>query len=197
MHDCKIIEVTRPNGDSSSVGLYVRTDDRASTPTKNSTWKHPNKDRAIFYAGNATEWRLGKKGHQNTDNYYFKGKYRISKYIFFIWIFQKSFEKARLEPHFSNSILHQNLLVETNHKNQIFSNLSGSRELPLQSEEWIGKVNDYSYDPIQPANSYDYDSYDSYDYDSYHYEGPAEEPVQVKCTSIAGKKIELCIVKAH
>ena len=117
--------------------------------------------------------------------------------FFFIWIFQKSFEKARLEPHFSNSILHQNLRVETNHKNQIFSNLSGSRELPLQSEEWIGKVNDYSYDPIQPANSYDYDSYDSYDYDSYHYEGPAEEPVQVKCTSIAGKKIELCIVKAH
>ena len=61
----------------------MRTDDRASTPTKNSTWKHPNKDSIIFYAGSATEWRLGKKGHQNTNDYYFKGTYYISKYFFF------------------------------------------------------------------------------------------------------------------
>ena len=81
MHDCEFIEVTQ-SSDSEDNGLYVRTDDRASTPTKNSTWKHPNEDRAIFYAGSATEWRLGTKGHQNTNDYWFKGTYYISKYLF-------------------------------------------------------------------------------------------------------------------
>ena len=81
MHDCKFIEVSQ-SFDSATNGIYVRTDDRASTPTKNSTWKHPNEDRAIFYAESATEWRLGKKGHQNTNDYYFKGTYYISKYLF-------------------------------------------------------------------------------------------------------------------
>ena len=121
MHDCEFIEVTQ-SWNSEDNGIYVRTDDRASTLTRNSTWKHPNKDRIIFYAGNATEWRLspdygegsgydygegsgydygegsgfdygegsgyeyveewrlGTKGHQNTNDYYFKGT--ISKYLF-------------------------------------------------------------------------------------------------------------------
>ena len=83
MHDCKFIEVSQ-SSDSDTNGIYVWTDDRASTPTKNSTWKHTNKDRIIFYAGNATEWRLGKKEHQNTSDYYFKGTYYISKYLFFL-----------------------------------------------------------------------------------------------------------------
>ena len=83
MHDCKFIEVTQSSYASMN-GLYVRTDNRASTPTKNSTWKHPNEDRAIFFAGSATEWRLGKREHQNTNNYYFKGTYYISKYLFFL-----------------------------------------------------------------------------------------------------------------
>ena len=77
MHDCKFIEVTQSY--ASMNGLYLRTDNRASTPTKNSTWKHPNEDRAIFFAGSATEWRLGTKGDQNTNDYYFKGTYYISK----------------------------------------------------------------------------------------------------------------------
>ena len=55
MHECVFIEVTQ-SSDSADNGIYVRTDDRASTPTKNSTWKHPNEDRAIFYAESATEW---------------------------------------------------------------------------------------------------------------------------------------------
>ena len=100
MHDCDFIEVTQ-SSDSADNGIYVRTDDRASTPTKNSTWKHPNEDRIIFYAATGyhygegsddedgegsgfdygegsgyeyvEEWRLGTKGHQNTNDYYFKG----------------------------------------------------------------------------------------------------------------------------
>jgi hypothetical protein len=83
VHECVFIEVTE-SFDSENKDIYVRTDDRASTPTKIYTWMHPNKDRIIFYAENATEWRLGKKEDQNTDNYYFKGKYYISKYFFFI-----------------------------------------------------------------------------------------------------------------
>ena len=83
MHNCDFIEVTQ-SSDSEDNGIYVQTDDRASTPTKSSTWKHPNEDRIIFYAGSAAEWRLGTKGHQNTNNYYFKGTYYISKYLFFL-----------------------------------------------------------------------------------------------------------------
>ena len=83
MHECVFIEVTQSSY-SEDNGLYVRTDDRASTPTKSSTWKHQKEDRAIFYIGSATEWRLGKKGHQNTNDYYYKGTYCISKLgIFF------------------------------------------------------------------------------------------------------------------
>ena len=81
MRDCEFIEVTQ-SSDSEDNGIYVRTDDRASTPTKNSTWKHQKEDRIIFYAGSATEWRLGTKEHQNTNDYYFKGTYYISKYLF-------------------------------------------------------------------------------------------------------------------
>ena len=66
-----------------------------------------------------------------------------------------------LDPHFSNSILNQNLLVETNYRILMFSNLSGSQELPLQSEEWNGNEDDFYY---------------------------SGKSVQVKCTSIAGKK---------
>ena len=74
MHDCKFIDVSQ-SSDSEDNGIYVRTDDRASTPTKNSTWKHPNEDRIIFNAGSATEWQVGRKRHQNTNDYYFKGSY--------------------------------------------------------------------------------------------------------------------------
>ena len=81
MRDCEFIEVTQSRYASMN-GLYVRTDDRASTPTKSSTWKHQKEDRAIFSAESATEWRLGKKGHQNTNDYYYKGTYYISKYLF-------------------------------------------------------------------------------------------------------------------
>ena len=81
MRDCEFIEVTQ-SSDSVDNGLYVRTDDRASTPTKNTTWKHQKRNIIIFYAGSATEWRLGIKGHQNTNDYYFKGTYCISKYLF-------------------------------------------------------------------------------------------------------------------
>ena len=88
MHECEFIEVTQ-SSDSGDNGLYMRTDDRASTPTKDSTWKHQKEDRIIFYAGNAAEWRLGKKGHLNTDDYYFKGTYCISKYIFFLYEYFK------------------------------------------------------------------------------------------------------------
>ena len=52
-------------------------------------------------------------------------------------------DKVMLEPHFSNSILNQNLLVEANYRILMFSNLSGSQELPLQSEEWSGKKASY------------------------------------------------------
>ena len=78
MHECVFIEVTQ-SSDNEDNGLYVRTDDRASNPTNSSTWKHPNEDRAIFYDGSATEWRLGTKGPQNTGDYYFKGTYYNSK----------------------------------------------------------------------------------------------------------------------
>ena len=77
MPECEFIEVTQ-SSDSMDKVLFVRTDDKTSTPTKNSTWKHPNEDVIIFYAGSATEWRLGRKRHQNTDNYYFKGAHTHS-----------------------------------------------------------------------------------------------------------------------
>ena len=80
MRDCEFIEVTQ-SSDSEDNGIYVRTDDRASTPTKSSTWKHQKEDRIIFYAESATEWRLGKKEHQNTDDYYFKGTYSSLLFI--------------------------------------------------------------------------------------------------------------------
>ena len=79
MHDCEFIEVTQ-SSDSPDNGIYVRTDDRASTPNKNSTWKHPNEDRAIFYAESATEWRLGTKWDQN--NKYYKYGYRFKGTVF-------------------------------------------------------------------------------------------------------------------
>ena len=63
MHDCEFIEVTQSSKRVEN-GIYVRTDDRASTPTKNSTWKHPE-DKIIFYAGSATQWQLnGLFGYQ-------------------------------------------------------------------------------------------------------------------------------------
>ena len=83
MHDCEFIEVTQ-SSDSEDNGIYVRTDDRVSIPTKSSTWKHPNEDRVIFHAESATEWRLGTKEQQNTNDYYYKGTYYMSKYLFFL-----------------------------------------------------------------------------------------------------------------
>ena len=55
MRDCEFIEVTQ-SYDSEDNGIYVRTDDRASIPTKNSTWKHPNGNRAIFYAATSYDY---------------------------------------------------------------------------------------------------------------------------------------------
>ena len=81
MRDCEFIEVTQ-SSDSEDNGIYVRTDDRVSTPTKSSTWKHPNEDRSIFYAESATEWRLGTK-----YGYRFKGT--VFPNISFIWILNK------------------------------------------------------------------------------------------------------------
>ena len=88
MHDCDFIEVTQ-SSDSADNGIYVRTDDRASTPTKSSTWKHPNKDRIIFYAGGATEWRLGKKEHHITNSFIFKGIY-VLYFIIIVYFLKKT-----------------------------------------------------------------------------------------------------------
>ena len=73
MHDCKFIEVKSRS--ASTNGLYVRTDDRASAPTKKSIWKLSNKTYFIYYAGSAKAWRLGDKRHLNTEDYYYTGKY--------------------------------------------------------------------------------------------------------------------------
>jgi hypothetical protein len=70
--ECVTIEVffdKSANSDFESTGLYARTDNRASAPTKKSTWRHINNDRTIYYDGSAKEWRLGYKEQQNTDDY--------------------------------------------------------------------------------------------------------------------------------
>ena len=77
VHECEFIEVTVQG---SNKLFFVRNDDIASAPTKNSTWKFQRnekfpEDLFISYGGSATEWRLGNKEHQNTDDYYFKGTY--------------------------------------------------------------------------------------------------------------------------
>ena len=85
VQNCDYIEVTGSNN-SLDNGVYVRTDDRASAPTKKTLWSKPTNDdteqRLIFYAGSAEEWRLGKPDWQDTDNnfYYFTSTYCISKY---------------------------------------------------------------------------------------------------------------------
>ena len=83
VHECESIEVTE--GESWALGLYERTDDWASAPTKKSTWKHPYKDQIIFNAGSTKEWRLGETKHKNTDNYDFNGTFanilNITKYF--------------------------------------------------------------------------------------------------------------------
>ena len=71
VYECEFIEVTM---DSDKL-LFVRNDDIASAPTKNSTWKFLNEDLFIFYGGSSTEWRLGIKENQNTDDYFLKGTY--------------------------------------------------------------------------------------------------------------------------
>ena len=100
--DCRFIEVSHNhnqnngskensgfNPKSGSIGLYERTDDRASDPTKSTTWKHTNEDRIIYNAEiriappsgvgfRPTKryiWRLGKMAYQNTRNYYYTGTY--------------------------------------------------------------------------------------------------------------------------
>ena len=70
MARCETIEVFHSRSDFESEGFYVRTDDRASAPTKKSIWRHNNSDRIIYYDGNAKEWRLGYKKQQNTDYLY-------------------------------------------------------------------------------------------------------------------------------
>ena len=83
VQNCDYIEVTGSNV-SLDNGYYVRTDDRASAPTKKSFWSKPTKDddkeRLIFYAGSAEEWRLGKTDHLDADNFYYFSTYCISKY---------------------------------------------------------------------------------------------------------------------
>ena len=74
MRDCDLIEVTQSSAGTIN-GTYVRTGYMAST------WKHPKEERAIFFAGSATEWRLGYIGHQNTTDYFLKGTNCISKYF--------------------------------------------------------------------------------------------------------------------
>ena len=103
---CKFIEVTHNhnqnngfkensefNPKSGSIGLYERTDDRASKATISTTWKHTNEDRIIYNAririsGSPPgvgfkpttrfifRWRLGK----NIGNYYYTGTF---PYVYF------------------------------------------------------------------------------------------------------------------
>ena len=88
--ECKFIEVTHNHNQNNgfkensgfnpkrgSIGLYERTDDRASDPTKSTTWKHTNEDIIIYNAEIriAPVWRLGKKADQNTRNYYYTGRF--------------------------------------------------------------------------------------------------------------------------
>ena len=81
--------------------------------TNVSTWKHPKEDRAIFYAGSATEWRLGKKGHQNTNDYYFKGTYVLYFQIFIFFCMNieyvyniRSFDRVFTMRHFTDIFVH-------------------------------------------------------------------------------------------
>ena len=60
MHDCNFIEVTQGFRESIN-NLYVRTDDWASTPTKNSTWKHPNATTKIYTVESPISKRLNSK----------------------------------------------------------------------------------------------------------------------------------------
>ena len=102
--ECKFIEVTHNhnqnngfkensefNPKSGSIGLYERTDGRASDPTKSTIWKHTNEDIIIYnvaiiekieppsgFGFTPTKkyiWRLGKKANQNTRNYYYTGRF--------------------------------------------------------------------------------------------------------------------------
>ena len=104
MDDCRFIEVSKENSESNPqngdfptpigiIGLYERTDDKTSDPTRSTTWKHPNEDRIIYnkkiiISGSPPGvgfkptttiryiWRLGK----NTGNYYYKGTF---PYVYF------------------------------------------------------------------------------------------------------------------
>ena len=73
VHECESIEVTE--GESWALGLYERTDDRASAPTKKSIWKLSNKSYYIYYARSAKAWRLGHRTDLTTEDYYYSGKY--------------------------------------------------------------------------------------------------------------------------
>ena len=83
--ECESFEVTQLNSEytwrmyhinaTDTNGFYVRTDDRASAPTKKSIWKLSNKTYFIYYARSAKAWRLGHRTHLITDNYYYSGKY--------------------------------------------------------------------------------------------------------------------------
>ena len=105
MDECRFIEVSHNhnqndeskensgfNPKSGSIGLYERTDDGVSDPTKSTTWKHTNEDRIIFNAEIIRRitppgvgfkpittkryiWRLGKKAYLNTRNYYYTGRF--------------------------------------------------------------------------------------------------------------------------
>ena len=74
VQNCDYIEVTGSNV-SLDNGYYVRTDDRASAPTKKSIWKLSNKTYFIYYTRSAKAWRLGHRTHLFNEDYYYTGKY--------------------------------------------------------------------------------------------------------------------------
>ena len=79
MNECESFEVTQLNYSAKKTdtnGFYVRTDNRASAPTKKSIWKLSNKRYFIYYAESAKTWRLGHRTHLfNEDYYLYSGKY--------------------------------------------------------------------------------------------------------------------------
>ena len=84
MDECESFEVTQLNpqytwgvyiNETDTNGFYVRTDDRASAPTKKSIWKLSNKSYYIYYARSAKAWRLGHRTDLTTEDYYYSGKY--------------------------------------------------------------------------------------------------------------------------
>ena len=72
-NDCEFIEVTQKG----TIFLFVKTDERAPAAPNNSVWKIPDKDVYFFNTGSDEGWRLGKKSHLKTSEFYFKGKSSI------------------------------------------------------------------------------------------------------------------------